>query len=76
MTWLPAVGFSTGSSQRCMNRGAVPSVRRAVLAGGLRGVDKDYALARAGIDRPVYFAVSIELVLEKPASRRRWSAAR
>jgi len=48
---------------------AVPCERRAVFAGGLRGADKDGALAGAAIDRSRYFAISIDLVLAELARR-------
>ena len=48
---------------------AVPCERRAVFAGGLRGADKNRALAAAAADPGRYFAVSIDLVLEELARR-------
>jgi hypothetical protein len=42
---------------------AVPCNRQAVLADGIRSADKDGALARAGISRPRYLTVSVDVIL-------------
>jgi hypothetical protein len=47
----------------------VPCERRAVFAGGLRGADKNGALAAAAVDPGRYFTVSIDLILEELARR-------
>lgn len=47
----------------------VPCGRLAVMAGGLRGADKDDALARADVDRGRYLTVSIDGVLAEMAAR-------
>jgi hypothetical protein len=47
----------------------VPRDRLAVLAGGLRGADKDSALARGGVDPAKYLTVSIDAVLAEMAVR-------
>jgi hypothetical protein len=46
----------------------VPCDRAAVMAGGLRGADKDDALARADVDRARYLTVSIDGVLAEMAA--------
>jgi hypothetical protein len=48
---------------------AVPAERRAVLAGGLRGADKDTALDKAGLDRARYLLISVDAVLAELARR-------
>ena len=48
---------------------AVPRDRLAVLAGGMRGADKDGALARAGVDPSRYLTISIDAVLVEMAAR-------
>jgi hypothetical protein len=48
---------------------AVPCERQAVLAGGMRGADKDGALARAGITRSGYLTVSVDVILAEMARR-------
>jgi hypothetical protein len=47
----------------------VPCDRVAVMAGGLRGADKDDALARADVDRARYLTISIDGVLAEMAAR-------
>ncbi|MEP7026431.1 MAG: zeta toxin family protein, partial [Actinomycetota bacterium] len=47
----------------------VPRGREAVMAGGMRGADKDGALARAGVDRSGYLTISIDVVLLEMAAR-------
>lgn len=62
---------------------AVPCERRAVFVGGLRGADKDAALAAAGITPGSYFTISMDRVVGEltrrsliPSSRawRPWKA--
>jgi hypothetical protein len=47
----------------------VPADRLAVLAGGMRGADKDGALARAGVEPSLYLSISIDAVLVEMAAR-------
>jgi Zeta toxin len=54
---------------RCRLAAGVPAERRAVLAGGLRGADKDTALRRAGVDRGRYLTVSVDGMLAELARR-------
>ncbi len=49
--------------------GEVPAERRLVLAGGLRGAAKDVALAKAGLDRAGFLAVSVDRVLAEMGRR-------
>jgi Zeta toxin len=46
-----------------------PCERKAIMAGGLRGADKDNALASSGIDRSQYLLISVDAVLEELAQR-------
>jgi hypothetical protein len=45
----------------------VPRERRAAIAGGLPGADKDAELDRAGLDRSRYLTVSIDAILDRMA---------
>ena len=47
----------------------VPRDRKAVLAAGLRGADKDSALDKAGVDRSRYLVISVDGVLAELARR-------
>jgi hypothetical protein len=47
----------------------VPAERRLVLAGGLRGADKDAALDKAGVDRARFLVISVDRVLAELARR-------
>jgi hypothetical protein len=49
--------------------GGVPGERRAVLAGGLRGADKQAALDKAGVDRARFLLISVDAVLAELARR-------
>lgn len=47
----------------------VPPERAAIMAGGLRGADKDGALAQEGVDRSRYLTISVDCVLHEMAAR-------
>lgn len=69
--WLPDRHKHQGRlvAAFCQQAAGVPCERKAVLAGGSRGADKEHALAEAGIDRSRYLVVSIDAVLEELARR-------
>jgi len=71
MTWPPDRNKHHGRIVTALYRQAVsvPCERKVVLAGGLRGADKDGALAKAGLRRSSYLTVSIDLILAELARR-------
>jgi Zeta toxin len=71
MTWPPDRNKHHGRIVTALYRQAVsvPCERKVVLAGGLRGSDKDGALAKAGIHRSRYLTVSVEEILAELARR-------
>jgi Zeta toxin len=71
MTWPPDRNRHHGRIVAALYRQAasVPCERKVVLAGGLRGADKDGALAKAGLHRSRYLTVSIDSILEELARR-------
>lgn len=70
MMWTPSRNTEQGLLMARMYQRAadVPCERRAVLIGGLRGTDKNAALAEAGIDRSRYLTISIDAILEEMAA--------
>jgi hypothetical protein len=71
MTWPPDRNKHHGRIVTALYRQAVsvPCERKVVLAGGLRGADKDAALAKAGLHRPRYLTISIDSILDELARR-------
>jgi predicted kinase len=71
MTWPPDRNKHHGRIVAALYRQAVsvPCERQVVLAGGLRGSDKDGALAKAGIHRSRYLTISVDAILAELARR-------
>jgi hypothetical protein len=71
VTWGPGRSRHQGRVVASLYQAAaaVPAERRAVLAGGLRGADKDAALDKAGVNRARFLLISVDAVLAELARR-------
>jgi hypothetical protein len=71
MIWTPTRNAAQGLlvAEVYGQAGDVPCERSSIMAGGLRGADKDGALAQAGVDRARYLTISVDRVLEEMAAR-------